>query len=90
MEKKEYSIIGKVEIGTDEYRDLIEGLTSARKEADEYRSKFWDAGSARDKAIKELEVTKRKLSSIAAFLNEAHLMDQFKLWKIKDEQETEE
>lgn len=30
-EKKTYSIIGKVEIGTDEYRDLIERAMEAEK-----------------------------------------------------------
>ena len=28
-EEKKYSIVGKVEIGTDEYRDLIAGLVKA-------------------------------------------------------------
>ena len=38
-EEKKYTIVGKVEIGTDEYRDLIEGLADARNHASEERSK---------------------------------------------------
>ena len=41
-EKKNYSYIGKVEIGTDEYRDLIENLARATAEADAQRSRRWD------------------------------------------------
>ena len=40
-EEKKYSIIGKVEIGTDEYRDLISGLSKAEADADLFRSKYW-------------------------------------------------
>ena len=36
-EEKKYSIIGKVEIGTDEYRDLISGLSKAEADADSYK-----------------------------------------------------
>lgn len=32
MEEKKYSIVGKVEIGTDEYRDLKNELKQASKE----------------------------------------------------------
>jgi hypothetical protein len=56
-EKKTYTIIGKVEIGTDEYRDLIESLAHASAEADSQRSRRWDLEGkltlANDK-IKEL------------------------------------
>lgn len=38
-EEKKYTIVGKVEIGTDEYRDLIEGLAEARNNASEERSR---------------------------------------------------
>lgn len=40
-EERKYSIIGKVEIGTDEYRDLIEGLAKAERGENEERLKRW-------------------------------------------------
>ena len=58
-EKKVYSIVGKVEIGTDEYRDLIEGKVSAERELSEYRSKYW----AEQGKVSELEKKLKKLQS---------------------------
>ena len=87
MESKEYSIIGKVEIGTDEYRDLVSGIVTAEKECAEYRSKFWATEKERDNAKKNLEEVTEKLSSITKFLNETGLMDKYKLWKIDNEVE---
>lgn len=58
MEEKKYSVIGKVEIGTDEYRDLIVSALSAEKDADMYRSDYWKEHSRRaelEKKIAELE-----------------------------------
>ena len=37
-EEKKYEFVGKVEIGTDEYRDLIQDLERERACADKYRS----------------------------------------------------
>ena len=65
-EKKTYSVVGKVEIGTDEYRDLIEGNVSAEKEASEYRSKYW----REEEKVKKLE---NELEDIKAY--KAKLMD---------------
>ena len=42
-EKKEYTIKGKVEIGTDEYRDLIEKNIILDNEVSEARSARWKA-----------------------------------------------
>ena len=41
--KKTYTIIGKVEIGTDEYRDLIEQLAESKKEVDKWNDKYYNA-----------------------------------------------
>ena len=41
MEEKKYSIIGKVEIGTDEYRELIESRMEAEKSKDYYVREGW-------------------------------------------------
>ena len=34
MDEKKYSVVGKVEIGTDEYRDLIETNAELKAEKD--------------------------------------------------------
>ena len=57
-EKKNYSVVGTVTIGTDEYRDLIQGMAKAENDAENYRSKFWKEESEHKKAderVAELE-----------------------------------
>ena len=68
-DRKEYSIIGKVEIGTDEYRDLIESAVNQEKRADEYRTKYWNEESERkkrDAKIVELKAEIKKLKELLA------------------------
>ena len=67
--KKTYTIIGKVEIGTDEYRDLIEQLAESRKEVDKWNDKYYNAYWKLEKVEKELESTSTKLSSLNDFIN---------------------
>ena len=50
-DEKKYQVVGKVEIGTDEYRDLIEEKSHWRNESDEYRRKWYDES----KKVEELE-----------------------------------
>lgn len=49
-EKKKYSIVSSVTIGTDEYRDLIEDAQRVKCDADRYMRQCWD----KDSTIKEL------------------------------------
>lgn len=51
MEEKKYTVVGKVEIGTDEYRDLLTEKFEAENRVDRYMREGWD----KDKKIKELE-----------------------------------
>lgn len=88
--EKKYSVIGRVEIGTDEYRELIERGLSAEKSADEYRIKFWAEQSDKKNAEKALEECKKRLSDVQQFLLDENLMDKYKLWKISKQQEEEE
>lgn len=69
-ENKIYSIVGKVEIGTDEYRDLIEGKMKAETDASEYRSKFWTEQRKREKLEEEIEELKKKLEKANAFIKQ--------------------
>ena len=68
-DKKTYTFIGKVEIGTDEYRDLIEQLAESKKEVDKWNDKYYNAYWKLEKVEKELESTSTKLSSLNDFIN---------------------
>ncbi len=88
MEKKEYSTVGTVTIGTDEYRDLIADGIENRNSADEYRRKFWDEQSKASELEKKLDVVARKLEIYESFFNEVEgVSDKFKLWRISKEEE---
>ena len=67
-EKKTYSIIGKVEIGTDEYRELIERAMSEEKRADEYRSKFWNEETKCKNCEKQIETLKAEIKKLKDLL----------------------
>lgn len=81
-DRKEYSMVGKVEIGTDEYRDLIESLAEAKADYTRVSSKnteyYWEV----DKLKKQVE----ELKMYREFVNEKCL-DSYKLWKIEREDE---
>lgn len=83
-EERKYSIIGKVEIGTDEYRDLIEGLSKAKSNESEERSKRWTAEnkvSERDKLIKTLT---QERDSYLDFINSTELRrEEYKTFRLE-------
>lgn len=83
-ERKEYSIVGQVNIGTDEYRDLIEAVKEAENEAREYRKQSNDRYWEIDKLKKEVE----SLKQYKEFVTDKCL-DSYKLWKLENEQEEE-
>lgn len=56
MDEKKYSIVGRVEIGTDEYRDLIEGKIDAEKSRDSYIREGWKKDEEIQKLKKQVEV----------------------------------
>lgn len=57
-ERKEYSIVGTVTIGTDEYRDLIESRMEMEKSRDYYMREGWK----KDEQIKNLTTENAKLN----------------------------
>lgn len=83
-ERKEYSIVGQVTIGTDEYRDLIESVKEAENEAKEYIKKSNDRYWEIDKLKREVE----SLKQYKEFVTDKCL-DSYKLWKLENEQEEE-
>ena len=70
-ENKKYSIIGKVEIGTDEYRDLIESSLNSSKSADEYRSKYWAEQNKVNELKKQVEVLNAKVKKCEIYMQKS-------------------
>ncbi len=68
-EEKKYSIIGKVEIGTDEYRDLIEAVKENEKAYNEAYSERWKEHWRADAAEKQRDAFKQDNEQYLAFIN---------------------
>lgn len=73
-EKKVYSVIGRVEIGTDEYRDLIAERLAAEKQTEYYRNKYWEEQSKVkeeqskvEELQKQVEAMKKKIENCEKF-----------------------
>lgn len=69
MEEKKYEIIGKVEIGTDEYRDLIRAAIENEKQADDYRHKFWTEESKTKELQEKVEKLEKSIAHYREFVN---------------------
>ena len=90
-EEKKYSIIGKVEIGTDEYRDLIAGLAKAESDADSYRSRYWSEQSKTSDLDKKLEAMTEKANAMSEFINSSEeLKAKYALFLVSKQQEESE
>ena len=74
-EKKVYSVVGKVEIGTDEYRDLIETALSNAKQVEDYRSKYWAEQSKVSSLNKQIEALEEKIKKCEAFMKKTAKSD---------------
>ena len=90
-EEKKYAIIGKVEIGTDEYRDLIAGLAKAEADADSYRGRFWSEQSKTSDLEKKLEAMTEKADAMSEFINSSEeLKAKYALFLVSKQQEESE
>ena len=90
-EEKKYSIIGTVEIGTDEYRDLISGLTKAEADADSYRGRYWSEQSKVSDLEKKLEAMTEKANAMSEFINSSEeLKAKYALFLVSKQQEESE
>lgn len=54
-ERKEYSVIGTVTIGSDEYKDLIEAKWRAESDKDRYMRQGWEKDSQINELKKQIE-----------------------------------
>lgn len=83
-EEKKYSIIGKVEIGTDEYRDLIESLAKTRVELSEKNSQCWELRSKLSTAENQVKAYKEDSEMYWEFINSnEEIKAKYKLFKIE-------
>ena len=90
-EEKKYSIIGKVEIGTDEYRDLIAGLAKAESDADSYRGRYWSEQSKTSDLERKLEAMTEKADTMLEFINSSEeLKAKYALFLVSKQQEESE
>ena len=69
MDEKKYSIVGKVEIGTDEYRDLIEAVAKMKAEKDQQFSRYWEEHTRANNLEKDLNAAKEKLADLQGFFD---------------------
>lgn len=89
-EKKMYSIIGKVEIGTDEYRELIETAIVKETEASEHRSRRWQVESELSKKKEELEAAEKKIQKFKEFLmQDKDLFLRYQMWLLGEDKGNE-
>lgn len=83
-EKKNYSVVGTVTIGTDEYRDLIESLKDARHEEQKSNSARWEQYNKATKLETELKAVVYKLEELETFVrSDEDISTKFKLWRIE-------
>lgn len=81
MEKKDYEVKGTVTISTEEYRDLIVSAIEQEKEADRYRSQYWEESNKRSKAEEALKPMREKYELLLAFINDSEeRVKDYKFW----------
>ena len=90
-ENKTYSFIGKVEIGADEYRDLIECLANARKDYSEANSRAWKESRRADEEEKKAKAYKEQLAPLLEFINSsADIKEKFNLFQVEKRMKEQE
>lgn len=82
-EEKKYSIVGRVEIGTDEYRDLIEKNASLQNENFSIRNQKWKLEDENRELQKRTSSQKELIENYKLFLSEKELTKDFDLWAYK-------
>lgn len=88
-EKKTYSVVGTVTIGTDEYRDLIETVANERQEAARQTSRWVEEYNKARKLEIELKEIKPKYENLMKFVNTEDILHRYKLWKLELQGEVE-
>ena len=66
--KKEYSVVGTVTIGTDEYRDLLTEKFEAEKSKDEWYNKWYKEYTRANDLQKQVDALKAKIHKCEQFI----------------------
>lgn len=91
MDEKKYLIVGKVEIGTDEYRDLIETNAELKAERDRQSSRYWEEHTRADKLDTELKDAKKKIEEFQGFLDSSEeIKAKYRLYLVEQQMSKEE
>lgn len=89
-DERKYSVVGRVEIGTDEYRDLIETSCEWEKTADNYRDKFWREQERTNDLSKKLKTAEAELESMRAYLHVLEALDAYEHFKAEQKEGAKE
>lgn len=82
-EKKEYSVIGTVTIGTDEYRDLLTEKFEAIKRADEEHDRWYKAYCEKNEHEERARKLEAELNQLKAYIKENNEQDKLELWIVR-------
>ena len=84
QEERKYSIVGKVEIGTDEYRDLIEAVKDSERAKEKANNDYWKEREKALKAEQENKALKEQFNELYEFVNSSEEMKaKFKTYKVE-------
>ena len=86
-EKRTYSVVGTVTIGTDEYRDLLTEKFEAIREKNEYSTKYWNYYSKCSDLEKEIKELNAKLEQLQQYIKANDEQDKFELWIVRSSRE---
>ena len=82
-EKKTYSFIGTVTIGTDEYRDLITEKFEAIRQYNEESNRWYKEYSRANKLESENKKLKEELDQLKAYIKDNNEQDKYELWIVR-------
>jgi predicted nucleic acid-binding Zn-ribbon protein len=73
MEERKYEV-GRVEISSTEYRDLVKEAVEARRDASDCRSEKWKVERERDNLKKELESATNRIAELESVISNLHTL----------------
>jgi hypothetical protein len=69
MEEKQYDYKGTVTISTEEYKDLITEKFEAKKDMEDYRSRYWSEQNKTKELTSKVEAQEKSISHYRNFVN---------------------
>ena len=79
-EERKYNVIGKFEIGTDEYRDLIEDVKKYQNESNDNMRRYWSEQTKANDYKKELDKIKKINETLNDFIQSRELSNDYKMF----------